>query len=108
MEQAKRRAPKVNPVKHAGVRYEVASGLRARTTGQASGVLAATEIDGGNELWTRAVYKVTYDGTEEADAQDVFIVKLALNKAKDGLLVEDEKGRKFLVRLADGESAEQK
>jgi hypothetical protein len=79
MEEAKRRAPAVKPVNHAGIRYEVASGRRARTTGQASGVLAATEISSGKELWTRAVYKVSYESAEESDAQDVFIVKLALN-----------------------------
>jgi hypothetical protein len=108
MEQAKRSAPKVKPVIFGGIRYEVARGLRARATGQASGVLAATEISSGKELWTRPVYEVSYDGAEEDDAQDIFIVRLALNASKDMLLVEDEQDRRYRVRLSDGEPTVEK
>lgn len=106
-EQPKRRGPKpVTPVEINKVRYEVLRGAKARGFGQDGGVLAAVDIDNGNELWTITVYKTAYDRSEEQDVQEVYITKLIPNQDKSMLRVENEAHKSYVVNLKTHEVSE--
>lgn len=100
-ELAKRRPPAVAPVTLNGVRYEVPRAARTLGHGQASGILAAVSEASGELLWSVAVYPVSYGGAEEKDAQDVFITAIAAEADGAALLVTNETGARFRVRIAD-------
>jgi len=101
MESLKRRAPKVDPVAVNGVRYEVTRGPRSHGFKQNSGIISAIEEASGKELWWVAVYPVVYKSGEEQDAQDVFVTSLSISNDGHSLIVENEHGQRFSVRLLD-------
>lgn len=100
MEQMKRRPPNVEPVVAGGTRYEVTR--TAPDIAQRSGVLAAVDVKSGRRRWAVAVYPVTYAPGEEEDAQDVFITDLEISEDGRHLVVTNESGARFQVRMSDG------
>jgi hypothetical protein len=97
MESAKRRVPKVEPVTAGKTRYEALRAARARGFNQNGGVIVAIDTKTSKELWTLQVYETHYDPNEEADVQDVFIIKLKLADKGKTLIVEDENGKTYSV-----------
>jgi hypothetical protein len=83
------------------VRYEVTAGPRNKGFKQNSGVISAVEEATAKVVWTIVVYKVTYEAGEETDAQDVFITDLKLGPDGKTLLVTNEAGKRFSVKLDD-------
>jgi hypothetical protein len=90
--------PVVEPIHHAGVRYEqVRNGLVAGFD-QMGGYLAAFSEETGEQLWTVKVYDNRRDPQMEGDVQDVFFRSMSLTP-EGRLLVENERGARFLVDL---------
>jgi len=102
MESPKRRIPSVEPVEAGGIRYEVVRGARARGFAQNGGIVAATDIASGRELWTLEVYKTDYDAAEEADVQERFITAMRLSEDGTRILVDSENRKTYAIGLADG------
>ena len=96
----KRIRPKVDPVSRDGVRYQTVFGRR-KEFGQVGGVVVAIDEATDAEKWAVVAYRTEYDPAEEADVQDVFITALSVSPDGKELLVENEKGRRFAVSLAD-------
>lgn len=97
---AKRSAPKpVPPISYQGVVYSVIHWGFMVGTKQNGGYLRATEEKTGKVLWTIHVYKTANDVSRESDVGDVFITKTTLDKTRQVLLVENEKGEHFEVNL---------
>ncbi len=90
----------VAPVVVDGVRYEALQWGKARGLDQNGGYIAAVDERTGKELWILKVYDVVYDGDKEDDKQDLFITSISRTHALGGLIVEDERGRRYLVDLA--------
>jgi len=89
-------APKVEPVRIGGVRYEqVPNGLLAGFD-QMGGYLSAYDEASGKLLWSLKIYDNRRDPAREGDVQDVFFKSM---KAQgDGtLLIENERGKRFVV-----------
>jgi hypothetical protein len=89
-------APVVAAVNSNGVRYEqVKNGLLAGFD-QMGGYLAAYDAASGKQLWTLKVYDNKRNPEREGDVQDVFFKSMTLQS--DGtLLIENERGRRFVV-----------
>jgi hypothetical protein len=89
-------APAVATVVVGGVRYEqVPNGLLAGFD-QMGGYLVAVDVTSGTPLWTLQVYDNQRVPGREGDVQDVFFKSMAAQR--DGtLLVENERGRRFVV-----------
>jgi len=102
MESAKRRAPSFKPLVHKGVRYEPLRRATEQGFSQSGGVLAATEVVSGKQLWAVQLYRTAFDANEERDAQEVYISTLAIEPKTGALLVTDERKRRWRVQLADG------
>ncbi|AEF99298.1 hypothetical protein Metme_0860 [Methylomonas methanica MC09] len=89
-------APIVAPIIHNGVRYEqVPNGLLAGFE-QMGGYLVAIDEATGSTLWTLKVYDNQRNPEKEGDVQDVFFKSMAL-QADGSLLIENERGKKFIV-----------
>ena len=93
--------PKVEPVVHNGVRYVVLRGAKGRGLPQNGGYIEATDQATGKELTLIRVYEVVYDKDVEDDKRDVYIIGMRLDAARDRLLIENERGRRFAVHLKD-------
>lgn len=94
--------PKVAPVVHAGVRY--AQLIGALVEGLApGGYVVATEVESGKQLWISRLYETRIDPNLETDVQVIFFKSMRLDAEHGVLAVEDERGRKYRVDLADGE-----
>lgn len=97
--QAKRAAPKeVAPVVHDGVRYTAPHWLDGKK--QAGGYVQAHDTKSGKLLWEVRVYETKLDTRKERDVQDVFITSLAIDSKSKGLVVANERGKRFVVDLA--------
>lgn len=95
------RAPAVQPVEHAGVRYEPLQA--ASSEGLPPGVyIKATDVKSGQRLWTTRLWETSFDANREADVQNVFVRSLTLDAPAGLVHVEDEKGRKASIELKDG------
>lgn len=89
-------APKVPPVVKDQIRFEqVRNGILAGFD-QMGGYLAAYQEGGDAPLWTLKVYDNQRDPKREGDVQDVFFKSMVL-QADGTLLIENERGRKFVV-----------
>ncbi len=102
MESAKRRVPSVKPVVHQGVRYEPLRRAADHGFAQAGGILVATEVASGRQLWVRQLYETRFDPAEERDVQEVYIESIVADAKTSSLVVTDERRRRWRVRLADG------
>lgn len=98
---AKRRAPaEIEPAVKDGIRYVVPHFGALHGKEQNGGYVQAFDVKSGKLLWDRRVYRVVLDPALEADAQDVFIVRIGVGDA--ALFVEDEQGNTFEMDLASG------
>lgn len=104
MESAKRRAPKVKPLTHQGVRYEPLRRARDSGFSQSGGVLTAVDVASGNTLWSRQLYETAFDANEERDVQEVYITTIEYEATAKALLVTDERRRRWRVQLSDGKA----
>ncbi|RYF75967.1 MAG: hypothetical protein EOO29_23250 [Comamonadaceae bacterium] len=89
-------AATVAPVVIEGVSYEqVKNGLQAGLD-QMGGFLQARNVASGEVLWVLKVYENPRNPEREGDVQDVFFRSMTLH---DGgkLLIENERGRRFVV-----------
>ena len=100
--QAARMMPEsVKAIEHNGVKYMaphpgVCQGIEHPTETK-MGHIQAWDIETGEMLWGKEVYKVKYDPLMERDAQDVFIVSLKIEG--DKLIVTNELNREFIIDL---------
>lgn len=106
MESAKRRGPSVRPVEHQGVRYEQLRRARDQGFAQAGGVIAATEIASGRQLWVVQLYETAFDPAEERDAQEVYVAELRMDEKSGLLRALDERRRVWWLRPQDGQRVE--
>ena len=102
MESAKRLPPRAKPVVHKGVRYEQMKDARSNGFEQSGGILTATEVASGKQLWAVQLYKIVLDPKEERDAQEVYIDEIRVDSKAGALVVKDERGRTYIVDLKDG------
>lgn len=87
----------VAPVSLGGVRYQALPWGKARGLGQNGGHIAAIDEKTGKELWVLRVYRIVYDGDMEDDKQDLFITGLSIRRDPDRLVVENERGGRYVV-----------
>lgn len=62
------------------------------------GIVVATDLATGKELWCQRIYQVPIHSRLESDVQDVFITSLSINK-KRVLTVINEKGAIYTMDL---------
>ena len=95
--------PEVPPVERDGVRYAQAEDGRDVGVDQVGGVLVATSIETGKQLWTLAVYGNAIDPEQEEDAQWLFFESMAFDG--DGRLrIVNEAGSAYLVDVKKRQS----
>lgn len=105
---ASRKAPpKVEPLLIDGVRYEQVVNAELLGEDQRTGFLAAVDESSGERLWLLKVYTVNRIEHLEADVQDVFFASMSAGDDGASLLITDERGRAFVVDLANRTVAEQ-
>ena len=105
MESAKRRAPAVRPVLHNGVRYEQLRRPSEQGFSQSGGVLAATDVASGKQLWVIRLFKTEFDPKEEKDAQEVYVSQLVFDAKAGVLMAADERKRRWRINASDGSAA---
>ena len=97
---AKRPAPpKVPAVSFESVRYEQAYEGKDESFAQRSGFLRASSEATGDALWTLKIYNVEIDATLERDVQEVYFATLSVDGQARTIVVENERGRAFLVNI---------
>lgn len=99
MEHADREIPAPQQVTADGVRYAEAANARMRGFAQSGGVIIATDIETGKELWVLQVYTAKFDAAEERDMQETFITALEVSTDGRHLQVTNEDGARFSVDL---------
>ena len=102
MESAKRRAPTARPVVHQGVRCEQLSRPAEQGFSQSGGVLAATDVASGKQLWVTQLFKTEFDPKEETDAQEVYVSQLVFDAMAGVLLATDERQRRWRINPVVG------
>ena len=91
-------APTVKPITVNGIRYEqVKNGLLAGLD-QMGGYLAAYDETNDKQLWNLKIYDNQRDPDREGDVQDIFFKSMQL-EGEETLLIENERGFKFVVNL---------
>jgi hypothetical protein len=99
--RASRRAPRrVEPVVHAGVRYEQVFGKVLPEQDDSGRWLAAYDVATDKLLWGVKVYDTPQIAELERDVQAVYFASLRLDEGGTGLLVSNERGRRFTIDLA--------
>ncbi len=99
--RASRRPPRrVEPVVHAGVRYEQVIGKALPEQDDTGRYLAAYDVATGQLLWGVKVYDTPHIAELERDVQAVFFASMQLDAAGTSLLIANERGRQFAVELA--------
>ena len=98
----KRAAPPVLPsLEHQGVRYAELRGGRARGLTQNGGLIVATDVASGTELWVQTVFGLAGSPDLETDKRDVYITRLSISADGRELLIENERQQRFALRLSD-------
>lgn len=88
--------PEVAPVERDGIRYSQATDGRRVGANQVGGVLVATDVASGKQLWTLAVYGNPVNPDREADTQWRFFTSMAFDP--DGRLrIVNEADKTFFV-----------
>jgi hypothetical protein len=72
--------PEVPPVERDGVRYAQAESGKDVGLNQVGGVLVASNIKSGKQLWALPVYGNAIDKKKEADAQWLFFTSMEFDK----------------------------
>ena len=65
------------------------------------GVIEAHDPETKKLMWRVRVYRTEYDPSLESDVQDVFIKTLSYDKTHHFLIMSDEKGRAYVLNLAN-------
>lgn len=98
----KRRDPaEVEPVQHAGLRYEVPRLGIPFGYAQDGGFITARDAATGALVWSQRIYVVDYGDDIEDDKQEIFIKALTLADDGQALLLVDERGERYRVGLVD-------
>lgn len=93
----------VDPVVIDGVRYEQVMNATRYGFDEAPGYLRAVREADGVQLWIKQIYALDIDPERERDVQEVYFRSMSVGE--DGMiLIENERGRKFSVDPATGES----
>jgi hypothetical protein len=92
-------APEPAPVQHQGVRYEAIQWGKTHGLGQNGGYVQAVDAANGGILWIHRIYRIAYDPAKEQDKQDRFITRLAIGPRGESLLVDDERGGRYVLDL---------
>lgn len=88
--------PEVPPLERDGIRYVQAPDGRDVGAKQVGGILLATDIASGRQLWTLTIYDNAIDDKLEEDVQWIFFESMAFDP--DGRLrIVNEAGQAFLV-----------
>ena len=99
---ARRKAPeKVEPLVHAGIRYETTVNGREFGFAQDGGVLLAFDEKSGEQLWVMQVYAIDINEKFERDAQICYITRITLSDDGKALWITNERRKQFSVNLAD-------
>jgi hypothetical protein len=99
--RASRRAPRrLEPVVHAGVRYEQVIGKALPDQDESGRYLAAYDMASNQLLWGVKVYDTPQNAELERDVQAVFFASMQLDDSGKSLLVANERGRRFAIDLA--------
>jgi len=99
---SKKRAapPALASLVHKGVRYTELRRGRSQGLPQNGGYIQALDEASGQALWVVRVYDSTRDPDIEQDKQDVYITRLTLDRARTGLLIDNEHGERFRLDLS--------
>lgn len=99
---ARRAAPKdVTPLTLMGVRYEAVVNGRPLGYEHRGGIIAAFNVQTGEQLWHLQIYQTQYDGRWEKDIQEAYITKIEATNEGNSLLITNEKRKQFLLNLED-------
>lgn len=99
--RASRRAPRrVEPVVHAGVRYEQVIGKVLPEQDDSGRWLAAYDVATDKLLWGVKVYDTPQIAELERDVQAVFFAAMQLDDSGRSLVITNERGRRFAIDLA--------
>lgn len=91
--------PEPVAMQHQGVRYEAVQWGQPRGLNQNGGYVQAVDTANGSVLWIHRIYRIAYDPAKEQDKQDRFITKLAIGERGDSLLIDDERGGRYVLDL---------
>lgn len=89
--------PRLPPVEIDGVRYEQVLSGRKFGLPRNAGYLAAVEVATGGRLWILSVYDVPIDPQIEGDVQEVYFSRMERVPGEAALLIENERGERFIV-----------
>ena len=92
--------PRLPPVEIDGVRYEQVLNGRKLGLPRNGGYLAAVEVATGGRRWVVSVYDVPIDPQIEGDVQEVYFSRMERVAGRGALLIENERGERFIVDLA--------
>ncbi|UJX24315.1 hypothetical protein [Pseudoalteromonas sp. CF6-2] len=93
---------RVFPVEYEGVKYEAVPWALENGTTQNGGFVRAVEVESGEVIWAKQIYKTKYKRGLERDVQDVFIVKLEVESTTGIIKIENEVGMQYRVKLSNG------
>lgn len=100
VEKERADVPTAEAVTVGTVRYEAPLWTRARGLPQNGGYLEAFDTRTNQSLWLIQVYAISPNSDRETDKQEIFITRMTPDHAGQHLIVEDERGRHWLVDLA--------
>jgi hypothetical protein len=92
-------APEPVFVQHQGVRYEAVQWGHPRGLNQNGGYVQAVDAATGSILWIHRIYRIAYDPAKEQDKQDRFITRLSIGERGESLLIDDERGGRYVLDL---------
>lgn len=95
--------PRLPPVEIDGVRYEQVLNGRKLGLPRNGGYLAAVEVATGGRRWVLSIYDVPIDPQIESDVQEVYFSRMERVAGRAALLIENERGERFIVDLAGPE-----
>lgn len=100
--EKKRREPEVvPPIELRGIRYEAVRQGTPYGYKQDGGIIIARDAATGLLKWTQKIYHVDTDHSIEGDKQDVFISAMVLSTRGNSLLITNERGAQFELKLSN-------
>ncbi len=91
--------PKLPPIEFEGLRYQQIINGEREGLDQRTGYLSVTDIAASRRVATIKAYAVEFDPDEEADVQDVFFKRFALDVPNRQLLIESELGQRVAIAI---------
>ena len=97
----KRNEPAIVPhIEHNGIRYEAEQSGPRLGYSQDGGIVAARDAATGELQWSLRIYPIHYDASIESDKQEVFISAMTLSGDGASILIVNEAGKRFELRLS--------